>query len=216
MRSDRVLRLALVLVAALWVTISAAVAVPANVWVQFVGYDAVQFDKIANPGYEGGRESEWTYYAQVSLSADYPEILYATGWGSGPFVDGKGKLIPLWIQEIVLNDGQSNEYWNDFHVRVGGEGYTYDLMGNFNSGWDAESSEEMDGWDFYAAPGSEIAPGESFLDGFRFYVIDDDNNGIGDFTVTKWPTVPEPGSLAILASGICAAGAGMIRKKRKM
>lgn len=192
-------------------------ATPVDLWIQ-LGSQTVQLQKKPNPGAQGYIESQWMYYGSFSLTADYPEHLYGTGWGTAPIKDNQNKKIPIVLEQEILNVG--TELWDNFHIRLGGEAEVYDTYGTTTQHWNVWTGmdrdfNEINGWDYYAEPGYEIGNGEKFLDGIKFWV-NHTGSGSCSFTIEKWPSatvVPEPGAFASLGAGLLTTAFWIRRRK---
>lgn len=181
----------------------------AQVWVQWDGQPLVYLTLIANTPPGAGEASQIWYGEFNNLTLDYPGTLHAIGGGLGPFIDGSGNLINIWIRETVQNTG--TEAWSDFHVNVSGDAIPYKKT-EWPSTWNVSLTDT--GWDYTADQGHNIEPGESFTDGIVF-VIDPDLVGTASFEITKQASVPEPGLISVLAIGAVASGASVMRRIRR-
>jgi len=190
--------------------IGGAAVVGADAWIQFDGGPQTTLQLTNNPDYvPGSQEGRYVWYGEFNLAADYPQVLHGIG-GGGSFVDQFGDPIMVRIKQTIVNTGQ--EPWIDFHIRVSGGGFPYKVWNDLPPGWSV--SQSLDSYDYWADPGPPIMPGGSFVDGVVIYVVPD-QNGDGSFELTKWPTVPEPGTLAAIAGGLSAVGAGFRVSKRR-
>ena len=193
--------------------VMASPGVAYNASMQWDGGPVVTVGRQANPDYNpnGVLEYRYEYYFDFSnLTLDYPQVLHANGWG-GSFTDEFGDPIRVRIKQVIKNVG--TEWWNDFHIVVGGDGYTYKKWFELPIGWGI--SQDLDRFDYYADPGAEIGPNGSFFDGIVLDVIPD-SQGNGRFELWKRATVPEPATFVGLFTGLVALGAGMrYRKIRK-
>ena len=211
MRSISWLRytLALCLIAA----VSGSAGAAYDAWMQWDSQSPVQLTFRNNPDYDPGQgvqEYRFEYYGEFALSLDYPQVLHAVGWG-GSFIDQYGDPIRVRIKQTIRNAG--TEWWNDFHILVGGGAYPYKKWFDLSPGWGI--SQDIDRYDYYADPGSEIGPGGLFYDGIVLDVIPD-GQGNGRFELWKSASVPEPSVFAGLLTGLVALGAGVrYRKIRK-
>jgi len=210
MSKTTALRLALIFLLAA-MACGAGAQFPNNVQLQWNNGDpAVQLTLQSNPDYmPGSMEYPYEYYgAFESLTLAYPNALIGTVWGA-PFKDPAGKPIRVRIKQTIQNVGE--RWWFDFHIGVGGDGRIYKKWDGLPDGW--STSQTQYAADYTAdAPIYAIGPGGYFQDGLVFHVI---ATGTEEhtFTITKWPTVPEPATLGALVAGLAAMVAGVRYKK---
>jgi len=212
MRGMLWLRFALPLLAVAAIAGSASAAYDA--WIKWDDQlNPVKLTFRANPDYGGPgiEEYRFEYYVEFTQMLDYPQVLHAVGWG-GSFTDQYGDPIRVRIKQTIQNVG--TEWWNNFHILVGGEGgFPYKKWSSTPPGWNID--QELDLYYYYCDPGFEIGPGGSFYDGIVLQVIPDEF-GNGQFELWKRASVPEPAVIAGLLTGLAAMGAGIrYRKIRK-
>ena len=124
---------------------------------------------------------------------------------SGDFKTVTGQAVNfIRIKQVVTNNTDQN--WTDFHIGLdGGCFYKKWLVQN---GWSVVQSDNN--FDFYGGP--VVANGQTFTDGIVL-AANLDANGNGQLTLTKWATVPEPGSILALSAGMLSL-LGIVRKRK--
>lgn len=191
-------------------TAFACVAVGADAYIQWDGNPAQPLAFINNPG--GGFEPPHLWYGSFNdLAAGYPDTLHAVIFG-GPFAEPDGQLIRVWLEFKVQNT--SSDWWNDFHIVIGDGGAEYIKSGTTPPGW--STFVDINRYDYYADPGSEIGPGGFFTAGIVMEVtpIPPDNQGSCEIWLS--PSVPEPAALGAMLVGLGGVVAGIrYRKLRK-
>lgn len=214
-----ILRLVLTSVLAVFVAASAS----AGAWIQWGGGPQIQLTKVEIPLWEreNGLEryvyqlgSDWYAGFEFDLECDYPDHILAVGGGDS-FVDEGGLPIYVRIAQAVKNVG--TESWIDFHIRAADGGYPYKVYGSWWPAWNLSSApasgSHNGGWDYIMPEGGRmVKPNETLYDEVWIRVDPSANS----FTLDKWPTIPEPGSLMSLATGFLALGGGFgLRRFRK-
>lgn len=159
----------------------------------------------ANP--DANHESWWPQVWYGELPINMTDLSSVVITGTGNFNDVTGKVVNVVrLKQVVTNSTTYN--WTDFHIDLSnGTFYKKWLVQN---GWDVNmTSSQMD---FYAKSGFETHPGSTFSDGIEFTVAANPS-GDGTFTLTKWPTVPEPASAMALLSGLAGLVGVAIKRK---
>jgi len=154
---------------------------------------------------------DWYGGFDFILDGDVPNHIIGVGGGDpGDFIDEFSQPIYVRIGQQVTNVG--TEKWGDFHIRTYDGGYPYKLYGSW---WPSDwNMVEVDaGWDFTRDPGGEtwVMPGQTLFDEFWLRV----DPGVNEFTIDKWPTVPEPASLLVLGGSLLSLGGIALRRIRK-
>jgi|GEM_PF-1781831 len=152
-------------------------------------------------------ETYWPSVWYGELPIDFSSLNSIVLTGTGNLKAPSGDVVNVVrIKQVVTNN--TNENWSDFHVKLdGGDFYKkWYLQG----GWSASQSDSM--FDFYANGGPKVAPGGIFTDGIEF-VLFPDANGNATFTLTKWPTIPEPASMLAMLTGMVGF-VGFIKRRR--
>lgn len=150
---------------------------------------------------------------------DFPQRLRVVGGGGSGDWRSDGGVVPIYVRLVASVKNTGTENWADFHLRgISGCNIYTKQVGQWSRGWDYVDVESA-GWDYRIGPDNEeswgpeywyVHPGEYF--DFETWI--EVTSPTGDFEVEFWPTVPEPGSLLALASGLLALGAGIRFRKR--
>lgn len=162
-----------------------------------------------NPDYTGfpglePNETEWYGVLQMAFDTLDPVTLNI----SGNFKDDSGTLVEyIRLEQIVTNN--TNYSWTDFHV-VANDGSEFVKVSKAELGWNSYLRFDQKHIDFYGGPA--VVSGDTFEDGFVVWAPVD-ANGDASFTLTKFPSVPEPASVTALFAGL-AGTLGFIKKRK--
>jgi len=161
---------------------------------------SVDLSLIDNPdaAYEYWWPQVWYGELPISMTSLSPVVFTGTG-------DLQGVNV-IRLKQVATNDTAA--YWDDFHIELsGGTFYKKFLV---QSGWNATLTQHR--MDYVKSTGPMVAPGGTFTDGVVF-TVNADPGGNAAFTLTKWPTVPEPAGTAAMAVGLTGFAAFWRRRK---
>lgn len=166
---------------------------------------AVDLQLVANPDAQNESWLPQVWYGELPITmTDLGQVSF-TGTGNFKAATGADVLF-VRLKQVVVNN--TNYTWTDFHIRIDG-GYFYKKW-LLQNGWNVVQNDTA--FDFYANSGYGIAPGQTFVDGIEFSIPASSDGNVA-FTLTKWPTVPEPGSAIAIMTGLI--GLLSIARRRK-
>ena len=166
---------------------------------------SVDLSLIANPDVNREPWCPQVWYGELPISmADLNPVVLT---GTGNFNNLGGTTVDMIrLKQVVTNNTNCN--WTDFHVALDG-GYFYKKW-LIQSGWSVDLSDTQ--MDFYANNNRWVLPGGKFSDGIEFNVLAG-SSGDGTFTLTKWPSVPEPASALALLTGLAGLFSFVVRRR---
>lgn len=173
------------------------------------GSNSVNLQLRLNPDYTGwpGLEpNQYEWYGVLNMGFDTLDPLTVNV--SGNFNDNLGNLVEyMRLEQVVTNNTSYN--WVDFHV-VANDGSEFVKVSLAEHGWNSYLRFDQMHIDFYGGPA--VVPGDTFEDGFVVWAPVD-GNGDAEFTLTKFPSVPEPAGIAALLAGL-AGTLGYVRRRK--